>query len=189
MKDLLEKLKSRQIPLNLTAKEMISKGPVYHIDKMSPSRKVFIQQFYCNHQILNTGNEVVDQNRSKNCIKYPVVRSIQPGGRCFTFFHYGLENPKIVNKTEVEPEFEDNDLLIMKVNFTPTDRIGIIQTGGRVIIHDNYEIPSTLMNSVPIKPGGLYEIFIKRGITYLKNAKVVEFKLFLLVNLKSKLIN
>jgi len=175
MKDLLEKLKSRQIPLNLTAKEMISKGPVYHIDKMSPSRNVFIQQFYCNHQVLNTGNEVIDQNRSKNCIKYPVVRSIQPGGRCFTFFHYGFENPHIVNKTEVEPEFEDNDLLIMKVNFTPTDRIGIIQTGGRVIIHDNLDIPSTLTKSVPIKPGGLYEVYIKRGKFALPPYKAIIF--------------
>jgi hypothetical protein len=145
-------------------KELLQNASISDIEKMSPDQNVFISSFYCNDHSLNTGDEAVNQKRSKNCRTYPAIKSIQPGGRCFTYFNYILEKPKIRDKTEDEIEFEDNDLLIMKVNFTPNDRIGILQTGGRVIIHDNLDIPSTLAKSVPIVPGGFYEIFIKRGI-------------------------
>lgn len=109
-------------------------------------------------------NEV--ENVSRNCKHYNVVKSIQPGGRCFTFFHGAMEPVKIsMNKSEGEPQFDEIDLVVMKLNFTPEDGVGIKQTGGRIIIHDNLDVPSTLVRSVPIRPGGFYEIYIKRGKT------------------------
>jgi len=147
---------------SLDPEEILSKASISDIEKMSPDQNAFISEFYCNDQSLNTGNEAKDQNRSKNCIKFPVVKSIQSDGRCFTYFYETLEKPQVGNKSKGEIEFE-HDLFKMKVNFTPNDRIGVLQTGGRVILHDNSDIPSTLMKSVPIVPGGYYEIYFKRG--------------------------
>jgi hypothetical protein len=59
-------------------KELLQKAPISDIEKMSPDQNVFISSFYCNDHSLNTGDEAVNQNRSKNFRICPVIKSMQP---------------------------------------------------------------------------------------------------------------
>ncbi len=65
---------------------------------MSPDQNVFISCFYCNDHSLNTGDEAVNLNRSKNCWICPVIKSMRSGGHCLRYFDLILEKPKVRNK-------------------------------------------------------------------------------------------
>jgi hypothetical protein len=65
---------------------------------MIPDQNVFISSFYYNDHSLNTGDEVVNQNRPENCLVCPVIKSMQPDGHCLRYFDHILEKPKVRNK-------------------------------------------------------------------------------------------